>query len=266
MISINPTRTIVSRAIVCLFAAGLPMGACGNDSVVDAGPDASTTTETVQADASAASGDSGDTGTVAGGVAPPDEAVTFRIEIWADNWMAVHVNGELIGEDSVSITTERSFNDELFTFEAAYPFTVAVEAKDFKETDSGLEYIGDGNQQMGDGGIIAQVTDTSSGQVVAVTDSSWQALVVHRAPLNPECEGDVDPDATCVFEVVETPSDWTTAGFDDGDWPSATEWTAADVGPKDGFDEIDWDAAAQLIWGTDLEVDNTILLRATVTG
>ena len=34
--------------------------------------------------------------------------------------------------------------------------------------------------------------------------------------------------------------------------------------PKDGYNKITWDGAAQLIWGSDLEVDNTILLRLTV--
>ena len=34
--------------------------------------------------------------------------------------------------------------------------------------------------------------------------------------------------------------------------------------PKDGYNTIQWDESAQLIWGSDLEVDNTILLRLTV--
>lgn len=190
---------------------------------------------------------------------------TFSIEVWADNWMAVYVDGALIGEDSVPITTERSFNAETFTFDARYPFTIAIEAKDFKETDSGLEYIGEPNQQMGDGGIIAQVTDMSTGEVVAATDSSWKALVVHQAPLNTDCEHDADPDATCEFLIIDTPPDWASADFDDSDWTNATVWSAADVGPKDGYSEITWDPSAQLIWGTDLEVDNTVLLRSTIS-
>ncbi|MGA9276795.1 PEBP family protein [Ilumatobacter sp.] len=190
---------------------------------------------------------------------------TFSIEVWADNWMAVYVDGVLIGEDSVPITTERSFNAEVFTFEATYPFTVAIEAKDFKETDSGLEYIGEANQQMGDGGIIAQVIDTSTAEVVAGTDSDWKALVVHQAPLNTDCEHDANPDATCESLIIETSSDWASAGFDDSDWTNASVWGAADVGPKDGYDEISWDPSAQLIWGTDLRVDNTILLRTTIS-
>ncbi len=194
-----------------------------------------------------------------------DSTTSFQIEVWADNWMAVYVDGELVGEDSVPITTERSFNAEIFTFEAAYPFTVAIEAKDFKETDSGIEYIGESNQQMGDGGIIAQITDTATGAVVASTDASWSSLVIHRAPLNTECVSDADPDATCEYEIIDAPSDWTAADFDDSAWSTATEWSASDVDPKIGYDEISWDDSAQLIWGTDLEIDNTILLRTNVT-
>ena len=189
---------------------------------------------------------------------------TFVAEVWADNWFALYVDGELVGEDSVPIATERSFNADTITFEASYPFTVAIEAKDFKETDSGLEYIGEPNQQMGDGGIVAQITDAETGEVVAATSADWSVLVVQRAPLNPSCESDPDPDATCEFEVSETPADWTTAGLDDGAWSAATVWSEADVDPKGGYDEIRWDASASLIWGTDLEVDNTILMRFTV--
>jgi hypothetical protein len=192
-------------------------------------------------------------------------STTFEVDVWADNWMAVYINGELIGEDSVPITTERSFNAETFTFEASVPFTVAIEAKDFKETDSGLEYIGQQNQQMGDGGIIAQITDLSTGQIVTGTDSDWATLVVHQAPLNTDCEDDPDPDSTCEFLIVETPVGWTSADFDDSSWQNATEWSATEVSPKDGYDEINWDSSAQLVWGTDLEVDNTVLFRFTVS-
>lgn len=90
--------------------------------------------------------------------------------VWADNWFALYVNGDFFGEDSVPITTERSFNAETVTFEASYPLTIAIEAKDFKETDSGIEYIGERNQQMGDDGLIAQFFDTESGAFVAATD------------------------------------------------------------------------------------------------
>ncbi len=138
-------------------------------------------------------------------------------EVWADNWFALYVNGELVGEVSVPITTERSFNAETFSFEATYPLS-----------------------------------------------ADWLSLVVHRAPLNTDCERDADPDATCQFESIESPEGWTTADFDDSTWTSASVWSEAEVSPKDGYDQITWDSSATLIWGTDLEVDNTVLLRVAV--
>ena len=191
-------------------------------------------------------------------------ASTFKAEVWADNWFTMSVNGTKVGEDSVPITTERSFNAETFTFRASYPLTIAIETKDFKETDSGIEYIGKGQQQMGDGGLIAQITDTSTGKVVAVTNASWTTLVIHRAPLNPSCEKDPDPDATCRFESVAAPVNWTAASFDDGTWTKATVWSAGDVHPKDGYDKVSWNRSAKLVWGTDLKIDNTVLLRVKV--
>lgn len=64
--------------------------------------------------------------------------------------------------------------------------------KDFKENDTGLEYIGSNRQQMGDGGFIMQVKD-SSGNIVAVTDDSWKCKVIHDAPLDTSCESSDNP-------------------------------------------------------------------------
>lgn len=114
--------------------------------------------------------------------------------------------------------------------------------------------------------MIAQITDTATGQVVAATNSSWSVLVVHRAPLNTECEKDADPNATCLFEITDTPGGWVGPTFDATAWGAATEWTAAEVRPKDGYDQISWNESARLVWGADLEVDNTVLLRTTVSG
>ena len=214
----------------------------------------------------------GDAGTWA---AYPDNAATtsspgqgatsqFVAEVWADNWFALYVNGELVGEDSTPITTERSFNAETIVFTATYPLTIGIEAKDFKETDSGLEYIGERNQQMGDGGIIAQITDLSTGRLWPSPTASWKLMVIHRAPLNPECEKAADPNTACRFESTEAPPGWAGADFDASRWSPATEWSEAAVRPKDGYNRIEWDESARLIWGSDLEIDNTILLRVTV--
>jgi|TARA_R110002110_G_scaffold366055_3_gene576059 hypothetical protein len=256
-----------AQALVLAVVIAASAVACGSSD--DSAVNTVTDVEVVTADAPA-SGDAADGPIVTETETETGEAVvsdtsTYEIEVWADNWMAVYIDGELIGEDSVSITTERSFNAETFSFEAAVPFTVAIEAKDFKETDSGLEYIGEAKQQMGDGGIIAQITDTATGEMVAATDASWLALVVHQAPLNADCVSDADPDSTCEFLITDTPADWASATFEDDGWMNATKWSAADVSPKDGYDEVNWDASAQLIWGTDLEVDNTVLLRSTIS-
>ena len=198
-------------------------------------------------------------------VAASSQISTFTAEVWADNWFSLYVNGELVGEDSVPITTERSFNAETIAFEATYPLTIAIMTKDFKETNSGLEYIGEPNQQMGDGGFIAQFTDTLTGEIVAVTNGDWRGLVIQTAPLNVECEKSADPDTDCQFETLDEPADWTSSNFDDSSWINATSYLADEVGVKDGYNEIKWDSTAEIIWGPNLNTNNTILWRLTIT-
>ena len=41
--------------------------------------------------------------------------------------------------------------------------------------------------------------------------------------------------------------------------------TSRQVGPKGGYDNINWDAAAKLVWSDDLVLDNTLLCRMTIT-
>lgn len=193
-------------------------------------------------------------------------AETYTADVWADNWFSLSVNGMQVAEDSVSITTERSFNAESFTFNAEVPFVLGLVAKDFKENDSGLEYIGTRRQQMGDGGVILQIKD-SRGKTVAVTDAGWQCKVLHHAPVDKSCAKERTPVAgqgACAFEVTEAPAGWNTADFDGTDWAAATEHSEQSVRPKDGYDRISWDSEARLIWGPDLETDNTILCRLLV--
>jgi hypothetical protein len=195
------------------------------------------------------------------------EARTFKAEVWGDNWFALYLGEQLIKEDSVPITTERSFNSETFTFEAVYPLQLNIVAKDFKANDTGLEYIGTRRQQMGDGGIIAQFTDVATGKVIAVTNANWKAFVTHKAPLDSGCAESSNPIAgqgPCGFESVSEPSGWKMPEFQAKGWRSATEHSAQAVRPKDGYDRIQWDQMAKIIWGGDLEKDNTVLLRYRV--
>lgn len=80
--------------------------------------------------------------------ASPLSAETFRTDVWADNWFEMRINGTKVAEDSVPITTERSFNSESFSFDTDRPFSIGLIAKDFKQDDTGLEYIGTRRQQM----------------------------------------------------------------------------------------------------------------------
>ncbi|WP_390912498.1 PEBP family protein [Pseudosulfitobacter sp. SM2401] len=196
----------------------------------------------------------------------PLTAETLSADVWADNWFEMRINGQQVAQDSVPITTERSFNAESFTFEAERPFVIGLVAKDFKENDTGLEYIGSRRQQMGDGGVILQIMD-AAGELVAVSNDGWQCRVIHAAPLDKSCEDQADPVAgkgACTFESSEEPDGWDTADFDASDWPNANVYSASEVGPKDGYDDIDWSDGAELIWGPDLEQSNTVLCRLIV--
>jgi hypothetical protein len=190
----------------------------------------------------------------------------YQLDAWADNWFSMSIDEKLIVEDSVPITTERSFNAEVFLFDAEYPMNLNFVLKDFKENDTGLEYIGMANQQMGDGGFIAQITDTTTGKVVASSSSAWKCQVIHRAPTNTSCEKDANPQSTCMSEISAEPAGWTSASFDTSAWVSATEYSEAAVSPKDGYDQIEWNAAAKLIWTSSLKMDNTLLCKVTVAG
>ncbi len=193
-------------------------------------------------------------------------AETFKADVWADNWFALYAKGSKVGEDRISIATERSFNAESFTFQAERPFTLAIIAKDFKENDTGLEYIGTRKQQMGDGGLILQIKN-AAGDIVAVSNSDWRCKVIHNAPSDKSCAKERTPrvgQGACGFEASTPPRGWTANYFDDSDWPYATEYQKRDVRPKGGYTKISWDRAAEFIWGPDLETNNTMLCRLKV--
>ena len=152
---------------------------------------------------------------------------------------------------------------------ASYPLHLNFVLKDFKENDTGLEYIGSDRQQMGDGGFIMQLTDVSSGKVIAVSDENFKCIVIHEAPLDKSCEKESSPVAgtkPCEFKSSPEPDGWKTKDFDDSNWKPASVFSADQVSPKDGYNAIKWDSKAKFIWGDDLETSNTILCRVTIEG
>lgn len=195
------------------------------------------------------------------------DTVTISADVWADNWFALFVGETRIAEDSVPITTERSFNSEVFSFAATYPLHINLILKDYIQDDTGLEYIGTDRQQIGDGGFIAQFKDRATGRIIAATDRSWKCVPIHIAPRDTACAAEAQPiagEGACSNTVTAEPNGWKSPSFDDATWPAATIYTARDVGPKDGYDAISWDPSAQFIWGPDLKTNNTVLCRVTI--
>ena len=91
--------------------------------------------------------------------------------------------------------------------------------------------------------------------------------MIHTGPLDKACETEANPAAgtpPCDFEDLGEPAGWLTSSFDDSNWTATSVHGAQEVSPKEGYDEINWDASAELIWGPDLETNNTILCRLTV--
>lgn len=67
----------------------------------------------------------------------PLHSETYDVDVWADNGFEMRVNGTQVAEDSIPITTGRSFNAENFSFEAEPPLVIGLVAKDFKQNDTG---------------------------------------------------------------------------------------------------------------------------------
>ena len=189
---------------------------------------------------------------------------SFQAEIWVDNWFSLYINGKKVGEDSVPISTLRSFNSQKVSFSASYPFTIGLVAKDYVENASGLEYISTAKQQIGDGGAIMQIRELASGKIVAATDSSWKTYVTNTAPTNPECVTSKNPLVDCKSLSATIPASWSTSTFKDSSWKSATEYTTDEVGVKEGYFDFTWAANARLVWSKDLKLENTVLIRKVV--
>ena len=182
------------------------------------------------------------------------------VQLWADNWFEFYVDGQVVMTDPVPITTERSFNTEVFDFQAEFPTQIAVHIMDYKEDDSGFEYIGSRRQQMGDGGFLAEFRN-SAGNLIATTSDEWVCQVIHQAPLNPSCASDI---SSCQANILPEPVGWSEPGFDDSNWPNAVVHSAQVVRPHGGYSDYSWQSTSDIIWGDDLEIDNTLLCRFTL--
>lgn len=180
--------------------------------------------------------------------APPRARVrptSVPVTVYADNWFELFINGRLVAVDPIEFIPHNLVRFEIVP---EYPMTIAVQARDFADPETGLEYEG---TNIGDGGFIMAIGDH------IVTDRDWKVRTIHHGPL------DADLRRPRVRRT-EAPEGWTRPDFDDSDWIPATVFDAARVRPNaPEFDTVDWHDAS-FIWDGDLDLDNTVLMRRTI--
>lgn len=177
------------------------------------------------------------------GVIKPEMSDTQRVNVYADNWFMLYINGKPVAVDSIDFLPHNVVSVDILP---EYPMTIAVLAKDNADPKTGLEY---GNH-IGDAGFIIKFADGT------VSNASWKAKSFFSGPLD---------------RVIERPrvwsqplpADWWSAGFDDSTWEHAIEYTEDRVAPKRPFYDADF-SGARFIWTKDLDLDNTVIFRYRV--
>ena len=176
--------------------------------------------------------------------AKPEIEDTQKLNVYADNWFSLYINGELIAVDSIRFMPHNVISVDVFP---KYPMTIAVMAKDNADAKTAMEY---NNTQIGDGGFIMKLGDGT------VTGKHWKARSVFHGPIDRDTRNPR-------VRHEEIPENWTAVEFDDRDWKAAKEFDEQTVRPKRPFYQHDF-KGAKFIWADDLELDNTVLFRVKV--
>ncbi len=177
------------------------------------------------------------------GLVKPTIADTMKLNVYADNWFMLYVNGRLVAVDPIPFTPHNVVSVD---FLPEYPMTIAVLAKDNADPKTGLEY----GSSIGDGGFCLKFADGT------VTDGRWKARNFFHGPLKGETKAPSvrhDP----------LPANWWAVEFDDSQWSFAKEYTVQEVDPKQPYFEHDF-KGAKFIWSDDLALDNTVIFRTKV--
>jgi phosphatidylethanolamine-binding protein (PEBP) family uncharacterized protein/Ca2+-binding EF-hand superfamily protein len=177
------------------------------------------------------------------GLIKPSLADTMKLNVYADNWFMLYVNGRLVAVDPIQFTPHNVVSVD---FLPEYPMTIAVLAKDNADPKTGLEY----GSSVGDGGFILKFADGT------VTNASWKAKSFFHGPVN----GDT---ANPQVKQEPLPANWWAADFDDSTWKNAKEYTVEEVDPKQPYFENDFEGA-KFIWTDDLALDNTLIFRTKI--
>lgn len=203
--------------------------------------------------------------------------------VFADNYFEMYVNGIAVGKDNVPYT---QFNSNIVRFRAQRPFTISLLLVDWEEhLGIGTEASGGFSHHPGDGGVVVVLKDGTN-SIIATTNGDWKAQTFYTAPITDlTCPAEIGAQRlsnTCAHSDSndgsnyyglhwERPAEWTTASFDDSDWPAASTYSNEAVGVNnkpaytnftDIFDDVQNDAA--FIWSTNLILDNEVIVRYTV--
>lgn len=177
------------------------------------------------------------------GLIKPSIADTMKLNVYADNWFMLYVNGRLVAVDPIQFTPHNVVSVD---FLPEYPMTIAVLAKDNADPKTGLEY----GSSIGDGGFILKFADGT------VTNATWKAKSFFHGPINSDT-------TNLQVKLDPLPANWWAVDFDDSAWKSAKEYTVEEVDPKQPYFENDFEGA-KFIWTDDLALDNTIIFRTKI--
>ena len=189
-------------------------------------------------------GKSGKKGDKPGMVKPAPED-TLKLDVYADNWFILYINGKLRVVDPIEYMPHNVVSVDILP---EYPMTIAIMGRDNADPKTGLEY----GDHIGDAGLILKFADGT------VTNAKWKAKSFFKGPL----DGDV---RNPKVEHTPIPANWFAVDFDDSQWAHATEYAEQRVNPKESFLRArESFAGAKFIWSADLDLDNTVIFRTRV--
>ena len=179
------------------------------------------------------------------GMVKPSMDDTLKLNVYADNWFILYINGKLRVVDPIEYMPHNVVSVDILP---EYPMTIAIMGRDNADPKTGLEY----GDHIGDAGLILKFSDGT------VTNAKWKVKSYFKGPLN----GDVKNPKV---EHTPVPADWFAVDFDDSKWAHATEFTEERVNPKESFIRAKESfAGAKFIWSDNLDLDNTVLFRTRV--
>lgn len=174
----------------------------------------------------------------------PQMSDTVKANMYADNWFALYINGELVAVDSIKFIPHNVVSVDILP---SYPMTIAAMARDNADPGTGMEYA---NTNIGDAGFILKFGDGT------VTNAQWKAQRFSWGPIDRDTKNPR-------VENLPIPENWYAVDFDDRSWGQAREYSEEQVGPKQQFFEHDFQGA-KFIWTDDIELDNTVVFRHVV--